>query len=49
MHGVTGLARDYASDDLAAKQRQIADEVEYLVANEFILVTQGAVRPRLRE
>ena len=43
MHGVTGLARDYASDDLAAEQRQIANEVEYLVANEFILVTQGAI------
>ena len=43
MHGVTGALGDDVAFDAAASQREIADEVEHLVADVFIFEAERAV------
>ena len=40
MHGVARAVGDYVSQDLLSQQCQIANQVEYFVAHEFIGVTE---------
>src|SRR5579863_10335695 len=43
MHGVTGAVGDHFAENLLAQQREISDQVENLVAHEFVGETERAV------
>ena len=43
VHGVAGAIGDHAAQDAVAEQRQVSDQVQHLVADELIVIAQGAV------
>ena len=47
MHGVSGALGDDVAEDVMAGKSEVADEVEHLVADEFVVEAQRAVERRL--
>ena len=47
VHGVSGALGDDVAEDVVAGEGEVADEVEDLVADEFIAEAQGAVEDAL--
>ena len=43
MHGVSGALGDDMAEDVMAGEGEVADEVENLVADEFVAEAEGAV------
>src|SRR5438445_13617182 len=46
---VAGVARDHVTEDGPAQQREVADEVEHLVAHELVAVAQAVERAALAD